>query len=61
MYAVGLGVTKNDKESNKWYRLAAEQGNTKAQTNLGVNYLLGKEVPQDSEAARKWMKLSKGQ
>ena len=61
MYAVGQGVTKNDKESNKWYRLAAEQGNTKAQTNLGVSYLAGKGVPQDSEAARKWMELSKGQ
>ena len=61
MYYHGQGVTKDSKEANKWYRLAAEQGNTKAQTNLGVSYLVGKGVPQDSEAARKWMKLSKGQ
>ena len=61
MYAVGQGVTKNDKESNKWYRLASEQGDAFAQFKLGGMYLMGRGVLQDSEAARKWIKLSKGQ
>jgi TPR repeat protein len=61
MCAEGQGVTKNDKESNKWYRLASEQGDAFAQFKLGGMYLMGKVVLQDSEAARKWMKLSKGQ
>ena len=31
MYANGEGVTQDDKEAVKWYRLAAEQGNAEAQ------------------------------
>ncbi|MBT3513757.1 MAG: sel1 repeat family protein [Nitrospina sp.] len=57
MYALGQGVTKNDKESNKWYRLASEQGDAFAQFKLGGMYLMGKGVLQDSEAARKLMRL----
>ena len=34
MYQNGLGVTQDDAEAVKWYRLAAEQGNTYAQNNL---------------------------
>ena len=49
------------KEAVKWFRLAAEQGDVFAQFKLGGMYLMGKGVPQDSEAARKWMKLSTGQ
>ena len=35
MYAVGYGVPENDIEAVNWYRLAAEQEHTSAQTNLG--------------------------
>jgi TPR repeat protein len=45
---------------NEW-KLVAEQGDVKAQYNLELKYANGEGVPQDSEAARKWMKLSKGQ
>ena len=40
-FANGDGVAKDLKEALRWYRLAAEQGNTKAQTNLGLIYSLG--------------------
>ena len=30
-YDTGLGVTQDDKEAVKWYRLSAEQGYAKAQ------------------------------
>jgi TPR repeat protein len=35
MYANGDGVVQDNKEAVKWYRLAAEQGNSKAQVALG--------------------------
>ena len=31
----------------KWYRKAAEQGNAKAQSNLGLMYANGQGVPQE--------------
>ena len=31
----------------KWYRRAAEQGNSGAQNNLGIMYNEGKGVPQE--------------
>ena len=34
MYSEGQGVPQNHKEAFYWYRLAAEQGHSKAQTNL---------------------------
>ena len=36
MYAKGDGVPQDYKEAVKWFRLSAEQGNAKAQSNLGV-------------------------
>ncbi len=47
MYADGYGVVTNDAEAARWYRLAAEQGNAKAQYNLGIMYVNGEGVPQD--------------
>ena len=38
----------------KWYRKAAEQGNAKAQYNLGMMYYAGQGVPQDHAEAAKW-------
>ena len=38
----------------KWYRKAAEQGDAKAQNNLGVVYDRGEGVPQDDAEAVKW-------
>ena len=41
----------------KWYRLAAEQGNARAQYNLGAMYDNGKGVPQDYVRARMWYNI----
>ena len=38
----------------KWYRMAAEQGDADAQTDLGIMYDNGFGVPQDYAAALKW-------
>ena len=47
MYSQGLGVDQDKGEAVKWYKLAAEQGYTKAQSNLGAIY----EQPIDSKPA----------
>jgi TPR repeat protein len=45
-------------EAAKWYRLAAEQGHTSAQGNLGFMYGKGVGVPQDYIEAYKWLSLA---
>ncbi len=42
----------------KWYRLAAAQGEAKAQYNLGGMYDTGRGVPQDDVEAYKWFEIS---
>ena len=41
-----------------WYRLAADQGNARAQNNLGVSYETGAGVPQDYVQAHMWFNLA---
>lgn len=43
-------------EAAKYYRMAAEQGCTTAQTSLGYCYRDGKGVPQDYSEAAKWFR-----
>ena len=52
----GLGYyeKKDFKKAVEWYRKSAEQGNAKAQHNLGVCYNNGEGVEQDKEEAVKW-------
>ncbi|MBY3433297.1 hypothetical protein HFN89_03845 [Rhizobium laguerreae] len=53
LYASGRGVTKDDVEASRLYRLAADQGYAPAQHNLGVRYENGRGVAKDNvEAAR---------
>jgi len=42
----------------KWYRLAAEQGDARAQFNLGVMYAFGEGVPENDAEAVKWYRLA---
>ena len=42
MYARGQGVPQDYAEAVKWYRLAADQGDARAQNNLGVMYANGR-------------------
>ena len=46
-YDMGEGVEENDVEAVKYYRLAAEQGDSLAQRNLGLAYESGEGVEQD--------------
>jgi localization factor PodJL len=54
-------VPEDDAEAVKWHRLAAEQGNAKAQYNLGVSYDNGEGVPGDLVYAFAWFNLAAAQ
>ena len=57
----GRGVTQDDAEAVRWYRLAVEQGEANAQYNLGVMYSNGEGVPQDNVEAHMWANLAASQ
>jgi uncharacterized protein len=46
------------RESATWYLLAANQGDAKAQQDLGQYYLQGKGVPRDYLEAYKWFAMA---
>lgn len=48
-------------ESARWYRLAAKQGEAKAQYSLGVMYHDGKGVSQDYQEAIRWYRMAANQ
>jgi len=56
MYQKGRGVTQDNAEAVKWYRMAAEQGLANAQCNLGFIYLQGDGVQIDLMEAAKWFR-----
>ena len=65
LHYLGLGVPKDSKEAEKWWKLSAEQGNADAQFTLGLMHLgeLGEteDYPgetEDHKEAEKWIKLS---
>ena len=45
-------------EAVKWFRKAADQGDAKAQFNLGECYYIGNGVPEDDVKAYMWFNLS---
>ena len=45
----------------KWFRKAAEQGNTSAQSNLGIMHVLGIGVSKDYVKAHMWFSLAKSE
>ena len=53
-YENGEGVGQDYSEAAKWYRRAAEQGNTYAQYKLGCFYRDGKGVATDIQEERRW-------
>ena len=57
-YDEGLGVSEDDAEAVRWYRLAAGQGHSTAQYNLGVMYANGRGVPQHDVTAHMWFNLA---
>jgi hypothetical protein len=58
MYATGKGVPEDFAEARKWFQLAADHGEIKAQSNLGALYATGRGVPQSYEEAAKWYGLA---
>ena len=58
MYLNSQGVTQDNKEAIKWYRLRAEQGNANAQYNLGWMYYNGLGIIQDNVYAYIWYNIA---
>ena len=58
MYEEGDGVEKDFEKAVKLYRLAADQGHTMAQGNLGWMYTNGNGVEEDLDEAAKWYRRS---
>ena len=61
MYDSGRGITEDDAEAVRWYRLSAEQGHVGAQYNLGVMYASGEGVPEDIVLAYMWWNVAAAQ
>jgi TPR repeat protein len=51
MYYFGRGVPQDYSEAVRWYRKAADQGDSQAQFNLGLMYHDGRGVPPDQAEA----------
>ena len=52
-YENGLGLPQSDTEAIRYYRMAADLGNARAQCNLGQLYEFGRGVPKSyAEAVR---------
>jgi TPR repeat protein len=58
LYYNGRGVPKNLQDAVKWYRMAAAQGDPKAQYNLGFMYANGEGVPKNLPRGYMWWSLS---
>jgi TonB family protein len=58
MYLQGNEVPQDYREAEKWFRKAAEQGNTSAQCMLGSMYAAGLGVAENNIQAYMWLILS---
>jgi TPR repeat protein len=61
MYDAGQGVAQNYAEAFRWYTRSAEQGEPKAQFNLGAMYEVGHGVVQDTAEAMRWYRKAAAQ
>ena len=61
LYGMGRGVTLDDAEAVRWYRLAADQGHARGQFNLGASYDFGRGVIEDADEAVRWYRLAADQ
>jgi hypothetical protein len=57
-YYHGRGITKNEQEAARWFRLAADQGEAAAQFHLGMMYATGRGVPQSFSDSATWIRRS---
>lgn len=51
-----LDYAEEDEEAVRWLRMAAEQGSAAGELGLGIMYLKGEGVEQDSEKAMYWFR-----
>jgi len=58
LYAVGQGVPEDSREALKWWRKAADQGNARAQHNVGIMYAAGRGATRDLVQAYMWLALA---
>jgi TPR repeat protein len=58
MYHNSQGVPQDYAEAARWFRKAADQGNSLSQFTLGVMYNVGQSVPQDYVMAHMWLNLA---
>ena len=61
LYRNGQGVARDEGESIRWLRLAAEQGDAEAQTNLGMALGQGLGTHPDAMEAVHWYRLAAAQ
>ena len=61
MYYYGYFVDQNYEEAFKWYKLAADQKDAKAQFVMGTMYFFGDHVDQDYEEAFNWYSCASDQ
>jgi TPR repeat protein len=54
-------VAKDEVQAVAWFRKAADQGDTSAQSNLGNSYYNGTGVPEDLVEAVKWYRKAADQ
>lgn len=58
MYAMGLGVPKDDERAFEWYLRSAMKGHAGAQSGVGWYYEIGRGVGLDLTRAYMWYTLS---
>ena len=54
-------MERDFKKGLKWYRKAADQGDAKAQANLGMSYASGMGAEQDYKEANEWFRKAANQ
>jgi len=54
-YEQGHGVAQNDSEAVRWFRAAAEGGETRGMSNLGFMYDAGRGVSRNAREAARWV------
>ena len=55
LYHEGVGVSKDNAESVRWYRRAAEQGFALAQIKVSLAYFRGRGVAKDLNKTVEWL------
>ncbi len=58
MYAMGLGVERDDQRAFEWYLRSAMKGHPGAQSGIGWYYEIGRGVEKDLVRAYMWYTLS---